>query len=239
MKKLLSLSLLFSLLFVSCNNDPDPDPNPEEIRAYCNIYHLITGLDGVYWEVDGVEVTNKHTYGSILPGSIILESESEEILFTFKHPVSGAVMDSYMLTLEKDKNYTIILIGTVADPQLLFQEVETSRPQSGQVKFQFLHAAPEEDSIDIYMGGNTPDKRVVTDVDFRERTDNFEVKDSDVRASIIVSIHDEAYNQDNVLLSAIYNEEVKPGASYLSILAPSTFDPESEFSFWLYDLPLE
>lgn len=239
MKKLLSISILFSLFFISCNNDPDPDPNPEEIRSYINIYHLITGLDGVYWEVDEVEVTNKHTYGSILPGSVILDSEIEEVLFTFKHPVSKAVLDSHWLVLEKDKNYTIILMGTVADPLLLFQEVETTRPQSGQVKFEFLHAAPEEDSIDVYMGGNSMEKRVVTDVDFGERTDIFEVKDSDVRAAIIVSIHDSVYNQDNVLLSSIYNEEVKSGASYLSILAPSTFDPESELSFWLYDLPLE
>lgn len=237
MKKLFILSILFPLVFLSCNKDPEPEP--EVIRAYCYLHHFVPGLESVTWVVDDIEVPDDQVYAALLPGSIVLEAASEEISFIVKNPGTGVVLESRDLLLEKDKYYTVIVCGSKEDPMLLFQEIETTRPQSGQVKFQVLHAATGQNSIDVYMGGTTPDKRAVSELDFLSLSDPFEVQDYDARAAITVSAHSEEYNQDSVLLTSVYNDLVVSGASYLSVVAPYTFDPLSELTFWLYDLPLE
>ena len=237
MKKLFLLSILFPLIFLSCNKDPEPEP--ELIRAYCYLYHFVPGLESVTWEVDAIEVPDDQNYAMLLPGAVVLETASEEISFIVKNSKTGEVLESRELTLEQNKYYNIIVCGSKEDPLLLFQEVETTRPQSGQVKFQVLHAATGQDSIDVYMGGTTPDKRVVSELDYKTLSDPFEVQDYDVRVSITVSVHSEEYNQDSVLLTSVYNDFVISGASYLSVVAPYTFDPLSKLTFWMYDLPLE
>lgn len=237
MKKLFILSILFSLISLSCNTDPETEP--ELIRAYCYLYHFVPELESVTWEVDNIEVPDDQAYAVLLPGAILLETASEEISFIVKHSGTGEILESREFTLEENKYYTAIVCGSKEDAQLLFQEVETTRPQSGQVKFQVLHAATGQDSIDVYMGGNTPDKRVVSELNFLSLSDPFEVQDYDARAAITVTVHSEEYNQDSVLLTSVYNDLVISGASYLSVVAPYTFDPQSELTFWLYDLPVE
>ncbi|MCK4881015.1 MAG: DUF4397 domain-containing protein [Bacteroidales bacterium] len=237
MKKLFILSILFPLVFLSCNKDPEPEP--EVIRAYCYLHHFVPELESVTWVVDDIETPDDLIYGGLIPGAVVLEAASEEISFIVKNSETGEVLESRVLLLEEDKYYKVIICGSKEDPLLLFQEVETSRPQSGQVKFQILHAAPGQDSIDVYMGGTSPDKRVISELDYKELSDPFEVQDYDVIAAITISIHSEEYNQDSVLLTSIYNDLIVSGASYLAVVAPYTFDPLSELTFWLYDLPLE
>jgi len=237
MKKLFIFSILFSLLTLSCNKEPEPEPEPEVIRAYCNIYHFVSGLESVVWVVDDHEIPDPKVYAGQLQGSVLLETETDEINFTAKHSGTGAVLFSELLVLEKDKYYTVVAAGTEENPVLLFKEIETTPPQSGKVKFEILHSVIDQESIDVYMGGSTSVKRVVSDLNYNSLSLFFEVLESDARAAIIVSAHSEEYNQDSVLLSSVYNEQIVSGANYLSVVAPYTFDPESALTFWLYALP--
>lgn len=141
--------------------------------------------------------------------------------------------------LKRINIHNVIACGSKDDPTFFIQEIDTRQPQAGRVKFQVLHSAAGQNSIDVYMGDTTMEKRLVSDLDYLVLSTPFEALDSDARADITVSKHSEEYNRDSVLLSSVYNEDIISGASYLSIVANFTFDPESELTFWLYLMPLE
>ena len=238
MKKLFILFILFSFLFVSCNDEPEPEP--EVIRAYCFLYHFIPEHGSVLWEVDESALPEEQLYATQFSGAVVLESASEEISFTVKHSGTHEVLVSQLFQLEQDKYYNVIVRGSSEDPTLLIREIDTSHPGAGQVKFQILHSIAGQGPIDVYMGGNTVDNRGVSELPYLSLSTPFEVKDYDARAAISVTAHSEEYNQDSVLLTSIYNELITTGANYLSVVAPHTYYPtDTSLTFWLYELPLE
>jgi len=237
MKKLVIISILFSFVILSCKKEPDPEP--EVIRAFVYLYHFIPGIESVTWIVDGVQIPENMDYADYIAGGVILDASTEEIVFVVKHSGSGEILASQLLQLVEGKSYTVIIAGTVDEPVLLFNEIDTGMPLSGQIKFQFFHAAVIQDSIDIYMGGTSPDKRVVTDLGFNKLSEPFQANEYDARPAITVTKHSEEYNQENVLLTSLYNAQLVSGANYLTVVAPFTSDTSSELSLWLFNLPLE
>ena len=188
--------------------------------------------------VDGVEQSDEQDYAFVFPGAIILESSTEEIEFAVKHPVSKEVMVSQLFHLEQNKFYNAIVCGSAEEPVLLFHEIETTPPSTGNVKIQALHSIPNQGPIDLYMGDTTQVKRVLTALEFIELSDPFEVSDLDIRAEITLAAHSEHYHSDSVLLSSKYNDIVS-GGNYFSVLSHFTYDTTSELTFWLYALPLQ
>jgi hypothetical protein len=238
MKKLFILSILFSILFVSCNDDPEPEP--EVIRAYVYLYHFIPEHGSVIWEVDESALPEEQLYATQFSGAVVLESASEEISFTVRHSGTNEVLVSQLVQLEQDKYYNVIVRGSSEDPALLIREIDTSHPDAGQVKFQVLHSIAGQGPIDVYMGGNTVDNRGLSELPYLSLSTPFEVKDYDARAAILVSAHSEPFNQDSVLLTSIYNDEIATDANYLSVVAPPTYNTaDTLLTFWLYELPLD
>jgi hypothetical protein len=237
MKKLIILSILLSVVTFSCKKEPEPEP--EVIRAYVLLYHFVSGLESITWVVDGVELPDAMDYAEYFPGAVVLETTEENIEFIAKNAADGQVLANQLLSLEKNKYYSIILTGSLQEPFLIVDMIETSQPQPGNVKFQFLDAVKGPQSIDVYMGGSTSEKRVISDLEYNALSLPVEVSDFDARAAITVSAHSAEYNQDSVLLTSVYNGDIISGAGYLSVIAPFTFDPESELTFWMYQLPQE
>lgn len=236
MKNILLYLVLIPLVLSSCKKDPEPQP--EEIRSYVSILSMVKQEDDITWIVDDVEVPDDQVYGSRILGAVILNADTEEITFTAENSATGSIIESLLLTMDKDKHYLILLYGTGDDPLLEVKEIENDQVQSGYIRFQFLHASPDVDSVDVFMGGTEVDDRVVTDMSFGEFSEAFEVLDYKARASVTVAIHDEVYDAENEILNYDYNNLIVSGASYLSILAYKLGDPaDTEPKLWLFDLP--
>ena len=236
MNKLLPISVLLSTVLLSCMKEQEPEP--ELIRAYCNLYHFIPGMEGVIWQVDDSEVPEEQLYAQLLPGYIILESATDEMIFAVKHPGTKEVLVSQLVPLEQDKFYNVIVYGSEDDPTLLINEIDTNQPAAGKVKFQILHAIPNQGPIDLYMGDTTMDKRVLTALDYQVLSDLFEVSDYDARVLMAATAHSDEYIPDSILIYSEYNDLVVSGASYLSVITHHTWETDSKLTFWLYGLPM-
>jgi hypothetical protein len=101
------------------------------------------------------------------------------------------------------------------------------------VKLQALHSIPGQGPIDLFIGDTTLEKRVVSELNYLELTDPFEVPDIDIRLKMTLTAHGDEFSQDSVLLTSEFNDIVSE-ARYLTVLAHFTHDTTSELTFWLY-----
>ncbi len=229
--------LYFTLVILgvsSCNKDPEPGPSPDEDRAYITLYNFLSEPFEVKWEVDEVELPDNQPYATIITGSILLGEDSDEIPFVVKNGESGALLESQNLNMTKDKNYMAVVYGKTESPFLLIEELETVPPTSGFINVRFLHTAVGEDSLDIYMGGTSSEKRILSGLSYGDISEYDEVSEYDARASVIVTLHDILYKEENKLVSFEYNDLIQADANYLTVISPSSNTEPSELTLWLY-----
>ena len=208
------------------------DPEPEVIRAYCYFYNFLMS-DPVMWEVNGVELPETE-YGNRFLGAVLLNSEREEIYFAVKNADWGTVYGSQMVQLEKNRYYVMVICGTDDDPELLIREEVRSDPGGGMIRFQFLQAASDLDSLDVYMGGTDPTDKVLPAIDYTEFSDYFLVEDYKARASTFVTKAGDAFEQDSLLIDYQYNDPLQTEFNYMVVVAHENDLFTSDITLFLY-----
>lgn len=238
MKKLSIFFVFLPLLLVSCKKDPEPQP--VDIRAYASIISLLREPFSITWVVDGVEVPDDQAYGSRIMGGILMAGDTEEISFTANNADTGSQIESLLLNMERDKDYLIVLYGSADEPLMLFQELETSRPEPAQVKFLFLHAADSLDPVDIYMGGTEVENREVSNLSYSELSAYFQVNDYSARSSVTVAEHGDVFDPEKEFMNYTFNDLIVSNTNYFSVVGNENGDREDATpKLWLYDLPTQ
>ena len=232
--------LYFALVILgvgSCNNDPEPEPLPDEDRSYITLYNFLVESFEVKWYVDDVEVLAPHSYGTTIFGGVLLDEESEDISFVVNNGFNGLFLESNTIRMTKDKYYIAVIFGTEEDPVLLIQELETTPPTSDHLNIRFLHATENLDTVDVYMGGTSSEKLLISGLTFGSISDYEVVSENDVKASVTVTLHDSIYKEENELLSYKDNNLVNNNSNNLTVIAPSSNTSPSELTVWLYEQP--
>lgn len=228
MKKIYLILIVLTAL-AGCEKN---EPVPEVIRAYCYFYNFLIS-DPVIWEVNGVALPETD-YGDRFLGAVLLDTESQEIPFNVKNANMGTEYWSQDLQLEKNGYYVLVITGTEEEPVVLINDEVRINPGGGMIRFQFLQAASDIDSLDVYMGGTNPEDKVLSAIDYTEFSDYFLVEDYKPNTSTIVTLAGDTFEQDSVLIDYQYNETLQSATNYMVVVAHADGLLTSDITLFLF-----
>jgi hypothetical protein len=236
MIKKIIIPLLFMILALqACLKDPDPVP--QTIDTYEYYYNYLTEPYDIQWEFDDQVIGSGHSYGMPAHGIIQLDTTEQSVLFKTRNQDTDMLLDSLSYTLYQNGAFMLALIGNEAEPHLLCEPVDTRFPSEGMIKIRFLHAAATLDPVDIYIGGDLPEDRVLSGFDYTTVSEYLEVTEEKLWTAIIVT---PAYTlpADSTIVSYYVNTVFQTGWSFLCVLAHSDNSIESPYGLQVDDQPV-
>mgnify|MGYP000051545066 CR=1 FL=1 len=157
MKKLFILSIFFSLIFLSCNDDQEPEP--EIIRAYCYLYHFIPEIGSVIWDVDEVEVPTEKVYAYQFPQGRSPLNQTLKRLFL---PLNTRGPRRYwQAKFFSSKRINIIMslpAGQKMIPPFLFRKLKPASPRQEKSSFRSFILLPVK-TLSMYTWVTPPWKK--------------------------------------------------------------------------------
>lgn len=237
-KKILFLSLVL-LFFSACSLDTDPESQlPEPIRSYFILYNFLTAPVDLEWEVEGYSLSSVHTYGGTLVGFVTLDEASQDITFVVNEPYSGEITQTGTYRMEENRFYMLTMMGTEEEPYILFEPMDLDLPASGMIKLRFIHTAGDLDSLDLYIGGSTADRRVISGITYKEVSHYVETSLNDLSDTVFVSPHSTAPGTDTVLISFTGIGIFHPDRIYLGVIGHVNHADTSPVELMFYDQPV-
>ena len=238
MKKTHVILLFLMVIGVSCLKDPDPvPPLPTPSGSYVNFYNFLTESYNIAWEINDVIVESEHPYGTALLEFIEMDKELQNATFTVKESKSTLVIDSEVYEMEQNQFYSVSILGNEKDPHILFEPMEVQRPALGLIKLRFIHTTIGIDPVDLYVGGATPEHKVVSELSYAQTTEYLEASEEDLWESIIVTPVNVS-PEDSSILSYTANNVFLPNNIYLGVIGRATSSASSALQIQIYNQPV-
>lgn len=196
----------------------DPDPRPQTIDTYQYYYNFLTESYGIQWEIDGEIIGSGHPYGIPAQAVIQLDQSEQEVLFLTRNPDTDLLLDSLSWLLFEHGTYMLAQLGSEEEPHLLCNPMDTRPPTSGMVKFHFMHAAATLDPVDIYIGGDQPEDKVLSGLDYTSVTEYLEKPEDKLWEAVIVTPAN-VLPTDSTILSYQVNTIFQTGRIYLCTIS--------------------
>jgi hypothetical protein len=235
MNKLIAPFLFLLALLPGCFDDPEPIP--QTINTYEYYYNLLIEPYDVQWEIDDAIILSDHSYGTSTFAVEVLDQPEQEVLFRTRSSDSGLQLDSLSIFLRENGAYILAILGSEEEPQLLCEPIDTHFPSTGMSKIRFMHAAPDMGPVDIYIGGELPENRVVSGQDYASLTENLEATEEGLWNAIVITPAS-SLPSDSTILSFTANSVFHHGYSYLCIIGHSQNDIESSYQLQVTDQPI-
>ena len=238
MKNILKSALVVFVLFItviSCGKD-DPEPAPPIVYDTAELLtrNYFAAEGGFDWLINGNKISTdlQYAFGSKGPFEWNADSTAVVVL-SINDSDTGSEIISEPLPVEKDKSYYSSLVGSGTVLTVVFSQNDTTLPATGNVRIRFLHAYPDADAIDIYIGGITADHKKVTGLNYTELSAYIEVSLADASAMIICTNTGVAPDEATNLLTIGPNTLHDPGKIYEDAFSSLTTDPTSKFSLFV------
>jgi len=236
MKIKIAVPLVIPLLLLqACLKDPDP--LPDTIDTYHFYYNYLLEPYAVQWEIDDEVVGTGHSYGIMASGIISLNQVEEEVLIQTRDSESGLLIDSLSHTMIENDAYLIAILGNEEEPHLICETMETSAPAMGMIKYHFLHTSPVLGLVDIYIGGNLAENKVLSGVEYGSVTEYAEATEDNMWEAVIVTPAN-ILPVDSTILSYTSNTIFRTGWSYLCIIGHSDNSIESSYQIQVDSQPV-
>ena len=227
------LVLLISLQ--GCLKEPEPGPQTKNTFQY--YYNYLTEDYDLQWQIDGVIVSSDHTYGVPDRGQLVIDSAEQEVLIRVKNSDSGELVDSLSCLLYENGSYMLAQLGNEEEPYLLCELMDTRMPTLGSVKLRFMHAASTMGPVDIYIGGDLPEYKVLSSVDYTSVTEYLELSLEALWNAVTVTPAN-TLPADSTILSYKANTIFQPGWVYLCVIANGENSIESPYMIQVDDQPV-
>ncbi|MCD4709820.1 MAG: DUF4397 domain-containing protein [Bacteroidales bacterium] len=235
MIKIIVAPLLALLLFLpGCLEDPDPIP--PTINTYQIYYNYLMEPYDVQWEIDDEIIGTGHSYGILAEAIVKLDSSEQEVLIRTINSDNGFLIDSLSYSLVENGIYMVAILGTEEDPHLLCEPMNTQSP-TGMTKLRLLHAAATMGPVDIYIGGDLPEHKVLSGTNYTSVSEYLEVTEENLWKAIIVTPAN-SLPADSTILSYTTNTIFRAGRVYLCIIEHSENYIESIYQLQVNEQPV-
>jgi len=225
--------LLLLVTIISCNKDEDPAPAPPLVYegAALSTRNYITSDLTLDFFIDTARVASGLSYGFGNKSDFEWVVDAPGVQFSILDATDNtSVLFTTGIAVEKDALYYAAVVGPENAGSVVFAVNEKTLPAAGNVRMRVLHAYQDVGAIDLYIGGTTPEHKVITDLAFGGLTSYIEVSHTDVSTMIICTetgvLPDPATN----LLTTLENTLHEADKIYLNALASDTKEATSTFS---------
>lgn len=236
MKTSFSISFHISILFISlgCSKD-STETNPPEIvyeNATMISHNYINSDINVNWHQNSKLLFENQTYA--FGGKTEIEWEENQNIFTIaiSNNNDNTEITSEQITVTNGKSYSGFVYGTIGNETLMVSENDITRPQSGNVRVQFMHLYDNLAGVDIYVGGETANDKIVTNLTYGNKSDYYEFTKADIDTRIIVTNTGIAPNNGTNLINIENNDGHTVDKIYIDILAGINYNSTSKLSFF-------
>jgi hypothetical protein len=223
------------VLLPGCLENPDPT-GPDPIQTKFLLYNFLMESYEVYWEIEGTALESSVAYGVSILGSTTLEEEEADVVLVVKEAGSDRIIRSETFTAEQYKYYLVSIMGTEKDPHMVFEPMDLSAPSQGLVRLRLLQSATEVGPVDLYIGGSSPDHKVLSGIPFTGVSPYIEAATDELWEAIIITPF-AVSPADSTLLSYEANDVFYPDQVYLGVVGHSTNSPSSALQLILYNQP--
>jgi hypothetical protein len=235
MNKIIAPLISVLMLLPGCLDDPEPIP--QTIDTYEYYYNLLLESYDVQWELDDAIILTDQPYGTPSSAIAVLDQPEQEVLFRTRSSDSGLKLDSLSYFLRETGSYILAILGSEEEPHLLCEPIDTHLPSSGMIKIRFMHAAPDMSPVDIYIGGDLPENKVVSGESFATLSEYLETTEENLWNAIVITPANTPPS-DSTILSLTANSIFHHGASYLCIIGHSQSDIESSYQLQFNEQPV-
>ncbi len=224
MKNWMLLLLAVGLLMSCSNNDSEPKPDPEMEQAKLTAFNYLPVNFAIDWHVNDKEYQTNQAYAYGGGATVMWEQGSNNIKLEVLNTSDKSLVVSDLETFDNDEEYIAIAFGSFAEPELEVLEKDLTPPASGKVRLRFFHALDGVGAVDIYMGGETADFKLVSDLEYEDDSDYMDVDSDKVSGQVVYTPTGVMPNEQTDVLRYSGNESSEADKIYTHILAPKISD---------------
>ncbi|WP_034062058.1 DUF4397 domain-containing protein [Lacinutrix jangbogonensis] len=231
-------TLLFFVLLIlsSCSgsdsNEEPITPPTEFHKANVFMQNYYTENTLLNWGIEEIELIDNQNYAYGNKVEFEWETTKYSVLFDVTDSNNSHLISSSH-TLSNGKLYYASMIGSSAHKTMVFSELDETIPETGNVRVKYFNANQNIGAIDIYIGGETSDKKVVSNLNFGQLSSYIEVNHNDISSLVVVTPVGIAPHLDTNLLRLSDNTSHGNNSILIIALATLTNENSSELSYFV------